>query len=240
LGELLSPVRTMYNSRLARGEMVVGLLTPFRPDQAALNAIPTVKVSLNQRLYYLPLGWQLSGQVQSIIAAQIGEPASCGYGVLAPAFVEAWHMIRYVDRGLQRLADASSKATKGELEGLERRTPLLNLLYKQKDNQCAIFAALGADGIAPRKTACVKPHKVDIKFNLNPPPEFSQFSAATEPYKQELRRKWQAEVTQMHGKSYAILERTASQGIACAGNAGSYECQLEATPCDLGYYKFFE
>jgi hypothetical protein len=60
LNEILSPVRAMYNARVARGDLAV---------QRASNSAGSVLLS--QRVYPLPLGWQLSPQVQEIIAAQV-------------------------------------------------------------------------------------------------------------------------------------------------------------------------
>jgi hypothetical protein len=64
LNEILSPVRAMYNARIARGDLTVAHV-------AKDNSTWAGSVLLNHRIYKLPLGWQLSPQVQDIISAQV-------------------------------------------------------------------------------------------------------------------------------------------------------------------------
>src|SRR5262249_3255591 len=98
LNELLSPVRAMFNSRVARGEVAVGR-TQQQPD--IKNAAGWL--SLSHRIYNLPLGWQLSPQVQEIISAQV--TPDCNFGKDFPEFVSQFNhalsTISWLDGGLE-------------------------------------------------------------------------------------------------------------------------------------------
>jgi hypothetical protein len=251
LNEILSPVRTMFNSRIARGELVVGRMYNFKPNtDLPPNTIPTVLLSLNQRLYHLPLGWQLSVQVQSIISAQIGDPAKCGYGADAPAWRDAYNTIHVIEGGLKLLA-AGKSINEGNIMDISLsqvlvNPPFENMLSKLKSNQCAVFDVLGGDGVAPRKSHCLtSEHKVKVQFQINPPPdnqpEFN-FDKATEPYVVELKKRWEAEVEEKYGKTWATVEKAGKVGSSCGGNnsTGNYGCTVSGVPCDRTYDRFVE
>ena len=89
LNEILSPVRAMYNARVARGDLAV--------QRASKSA---GAVLLSQRVYPLPLGWQLSSQVQEIIAAQVARdcPIDDKFYLLVQALDTS---IIWVDAGLE-------------------------------------------------------------------------------------------------------------------------------------------
>jgi hypothetical protein len=241
LNEVLSPVRTMYNARIARGELIVGRMTSFMPEPGKPTldtSLPTVLVSLNPQLYLLPLGWQLSAQVQSIISAQIGDPAQCGYGPGSPAYARAWYFAGGVDQGLQLLAQADPKAIEAAKKSPRRRsaqmqdtwrTPFMNMLYTLKTNQCSIFGTLGADGVAPTKGRCEELVKVEGTF------------AKRGDAQPALGAKWIAEVEQKHGKPWANLRYADGVTLGCgAPQGGSMLCSLEASPCDPLYFQLTE
>ncbi|MEO3714102.1 hypothetical protein [Roseateles flavus] len=79
LGELLSPVRTMANTRTARGVLAAealktnittmqdnGVLSDYVEFQIGVDAIP------------IPLGWQLASTTRNALVAQLKRPADCG------------------------------------------------------------------------------------------------------------------------------------------------------------------
>lgn len=224
LNEIFSPVRTMYNSRVARGELIVGRMTNFNPDGLAPpNTVPTVIVSLNPQLHLLPLGWQLSSQVQSIISAQIGDPARCGYGPTSPAYARAWDIAGKIDEGLQMVGVESGTRKQEIRKG--RMTPFMNMLYTLKSNQCSIFTVLGRDGVAPRLGHCKHLIKVEGSF-------------PTRPSVNDLRQKWEQEAEQQHGKPWANLRFADGVTQSCAPIEGSsFRCSLEASPCDPQFFQ---
>ena len=227
LNEIFSPVRTMYNSRVARGELIVGRMTNFNPDSLAPpNMVPTVIVFLNPQLYLLPLGWQLSSQVQSIISAQIGDPAHCGYGPASPAYARAWNIAGKIDLGLQMMGEESGRRKQEIRKG--RMTPFMNMLYTLKSNQCSIFTVLGSDGVAPRLGYCKGLVRVEGSF-------------PTRPSVNDLRQKWELEAEQQYGKPWAQLRFADGVTHSCAPIEGSsFRCSLEAAPCDPEYYQLVE
>lgn len=79
LGELLSPVRTMANTRTARGVLAAealktgittmqdnGVLSDYVEFQIGVDAIP------------IPLGWQLASTTRNALVDQLQRPADCG------------------------------------------------------------------------------------------------------------------------------------------------------------------
>lgn len=78
LGELLSPVRTMANTRTARGVLAAealktdittmqdnGVLSDYVEFQIGLDAMP------------IPLGWQLASSTRKALVAQLNRPSDC-------------------------------------------------------------------------------------------------------------------------------------------------------------------
>lgn len=152
LNELLSPLRAMLNTRIARGELVVGKLQPLVAGEAVKPMhIPTALVTLNHRLYGLPLGWQLSKDVQAIISAQIGEPEQC-VRTDSNDFFKTLIQVAALDLAFDKIA--------AEKEGRPPRparqvfgTPFVELLKKLQDNHCGLFNMLHADGLIADLTA---------------------------------------------------------------------------------------
>ncbi len=116
LGEVLSPLQAMYNSRVARGDMAVTREVP------GLLISP---MALNHQLYELPLGWQISSEVQDIIGAQIGEHTRCvsttGPNSLLTDRVFALETIEIGSRDMKSPKNISDEpgAIGGALEGLD-------------------------------------------------------------------------------------------------------------------------
>jgi Patatin-like phospholipase len=144
LNELLSPVRAMFNSRVARGEVTVGRTTRGTENWAG-------HVSLSHRIYNLPLGWQLSPQVQEVISAQV--TPDCSYGKdgkntseWALQFIGAFSAISWIDGGLE-IVDAEKHNRKPRTY---TSTPLGQILITLKTNHCAVFQALTSDKVPQR------------------------------------------------------------------------------------------
>jgi hypothetical protein len=189
------------------------------------TTVPTVIVSLNPQLYLLPLGWQLSSQVQSIISAQIGDPARCGYGPNSPAYKKAWTFASYIDEGLQKMGQDSG--TRKQDIG-QRMTPFLNMIYTLKSNQCSIFTVLGRDDVAPRLGGCKDLLKVEGTF-----PTRSSVG--------DLKQKWEVKAGELHGKPWAQLRYADAETESCVPiGGGNFQCSLEAAPCDRQYFQLLE
>lgn len=152
LNEVMSPLRAMLNARVARGELIVGKLQQF----STLGSLPpryiaTTKITLNHRIYGLPLGWQLSKSVQDVISAQVGEPDTCVRAGTPDFFGTLIQVIR-LERGIEFVV--------AEREGREPRhpdakhgTPFVELLKTLQDNHCLLSDMLFADGVLPQMTA---------------------------------------------------------------------------------------
>jgi Patatin-like phospholipase len=125
LNEVLSPVRAMYNARVARGDLAV---------QRAANSTASFAgfVLLSQRVYSLPLGWQLSHQVQDIIAAQVA--VDCYFGPEFFQFVNALSTsIKWIDAGLEVVEARQQQRKPREYF----TSPLAEMLEHLKLNHCA-------------------------------------------------------------------------------------------------------
>jgi predicted acylesterase/phospholipase RssA len=147
LNELLSPLRAMLNTRVARGELVVGKLQPLEPGVAVKPLqIPTAMVTLNHRLYGLPLGWQLSKDVQAIISAQIGEPEQC-VRTDTNDFFKTLIQVAALDLAFDKIAAKAQNRPPRPARQVFG-TPFVELLKKLQDNHCGLFRMLQADGIA--------------------------------------------------------------------------------------------
>jgi len=135
LNEILSPVRAMYNARVARGDLAV---------QRAGNSSATSAgfVLLSQRVYTLPLGWQLSPQVQDIIAAQVA--VDCNFGTEFYQFVNALNTsIKWIDAGLEVVEARQKQRKPRDYFG----SPLAEMLEKLKFNHCATTLMLINDDV---------------------------------------------------------------------------------------------
>lgn len=145
LNEVLSPLRAMLNTRTSRAESIVSNLTSYKvlgygSDKTTPVAIP---ILVNQRLYNLPLGWQISKEVQEIISAQVGDPMLCVRTSEAD-FNDVILEIAQVERGFQLIAaDQAKRPFK------ERRyeSPFIEILRKLQQNHCALFETLALDGL---------------------------------------------------------------------------------------------
>ena len=252
LNEILSPVRTMFNVRVARGDYTSGRLHDFvapRQDNVTIvdqppagpNDVPVMRITLNQHLYVLPLGWQISAQVQDIVSAQIGEPANCGFGRHAPAFEEATGILDRVGIGLRAVADEKAKLkVRKDLPGL------YSTMYGLKDNQCAVFDVLSSDGLVPRRVQC-QDAAIEETFEFTVPSTVhvaelkdDSFKQLVAPYEEELSRKWGAKVEAALGKTWANSKVAIVTGGGCeVKQEGLSSCALKARPCDNAYYSFF-
>lgn len=140
LNETLSPARAMYNARVARGRLAVALA-------AREPEMKTVTVSLNHRLYKLPLGWQLSTRTQDVIAAQIGRSDNCDY-LKSSKFTNARSKLTTLERELINSKRPSMTRQIGEKGFFERlrewrelfeerfSSPTRQILDTLKRNQC--------------------------------------------------------------------------------------------------------
>ena len=150
LNEILSPVSAAYNARVARGVLTEAGIPDYQGyipgfDDGRLFA---VRVSLSPRVYALPLGWQVSRQTQRIISAQIGDPALCGGGPDAPALKDVLQRIDWLGVALKSIRDKAAPAFNDINPYFG--TVFRDFLTKLKKNQCAMFAALEADGVAQK------------------------------------------------------------------------------------------
>jgi len=136
LNELMSPIRAMFNSRVARGELAVGRTMRGNDVKNAAGW-----VSLSHRIYNLPLGWQLSPQVQEVISAQV--TADCHYDKDFLQFVNAFSAISWIDGGLEIIDAAKHNRQPRPYTA----TPLGRILATLKTSHCAVFQALGADKV---------------------------------------------------------------------------------------------
>lgn len=152
LNELLSPLRAMVNVRTARGELIVGKLQVFNPAGRPGPAyIPAAMVTLNHRIYGLPLGWQLSKEVQAIISAQIGEPDQCVRGG-SEDFLSTLFDIGGLDVAFEQMAAKREKRAPRPVN-IAFGTPFMVLLKRLQDNHCSVFNMLQADGVLPPSAA---------------------------------------------------------------------------------------
>lgn len=148
LDELLSPLRAMLNTRVARGELAVDRLSVLQPGMPANpGTIPTIRIELNHRLYALPLGWQLSRQVQEIISAQIGDPVQC-VRAGSSDFTETLGTVKAIERGFELIAAQVDGRTPQARHSLYT-PPLVDVLSRLQRNHCVLFDALAADGVVP-------------------------------------------------------------------------------------------
>ena len=148
LNEVLSPLRALLNVRGARGELIIGKLQVFNPAGRPGPAyIPAAMVTLNHRIYGLPLGWQLSKEVQVLISAQIGEPDQCVRGG-SNDFVSTLFQVGGLDVAFEHMAANREKRTPRPFNRVFG-TPFMELLKKLQDNHCGVFNMLQADGVLP-------------------------------------------------------------------------------------------
>jgi hypothetical protein len=138
LNEILSPVRAMYNTRVTRGDLAVGRLLEHKA-----SSDPAGSVMLSHRIYALPLGWQLSPQVQDTISAQVA--TSCGYGTGDEFlhFVQAFSAISWIDAGLELLDAERTHREPKKFFG----TALGQILATLKTNHCATMQMLITDNV---------------------------------------------------------------------------------------------
>ena len=136
LNEILSPVRAMFNSRVARGELAVGRMLASKDTK-----ITAGWASLSHRIYNLPLGWQLSPQVQEIISAQVA--VDCSYGKAFHEFVDAFSSISWIDAGLE-IVDAAKTQRQPRAYVA---TPLGQMLMTLKISHCAATQMLITDKV---------------------------------------------------------------------------------------------
>jgi hypothetical protein len=139
LNELLSPVRAMFNSRVARGELSVS---------RRLSKVGTFHVAMNHRVYKLPLGWQISAQVQGIISAQIGELTRCTIEEQGPQ--QYWNIsnsVFWIEQGV-RLLQADSEKHEGTI-GSPFANATTNLLAMLFNNHCAMHNSVQYDVDVP-------------------------------------------------------------------------------------------
>jgi len=135
LNEILSPVRAMSHARVARGHLAVG-----RIGRKRYGTFPTPPISLSHRIYKLPLGWQLSSQVQDVISAQI--TTDCNWKDF-DKFINAFPALSWIDGGLE-IVDAakSNRKPKPYLD-----TPWRQILTTLKNSHCAAFQVLSDDKV---------------------------------------------------------------------------------------------
>lgn len=224
LNELLAPVQTMYNARVARGEVIVSRLQPFKPGAGVLrnaqdpplapqHAVPTVLVSLNPQLYHLPLGWHLSVQAQSMISAQIGELFTCRIGADSPGYSRAYQIASEVDQGLRLIAGGSAGASHDQ-------SPFVRMLTTLRGNQCGMMDALTADGVGPRKPQC---HDLVQAVGR----DRSKTRA-----RRQADNAWIAAATQQHGQAFANLNSALDVVHSCdTEGQNTFICLIEAAPC---------
>ena len=99
-------------------------------------------VLLSQRVYTLPLGWQLSPQVQDIIAAQVA--VDCNFGTEFYQFVNALNTsIKWIDAGLEVVEARQKQRKPRDYFG----SPLAEMLEKLKFNHCATTLMLINDDV---------------------------------------------------------------------------------------------
>jgi hypothetical protein len=207
LNELLAPVQTMFNARVARGEVIVSRLL------APQHAVRTVPVSLNPQLYHLPLGWHLSAQAQSMISAQIGEPYTCRLGADSPGYSRAYQIASEVDQGLRLIANGSAGAS-------HDRTPFVRMLRTLRGNQCGMMDALTADGVGPRKPQC---HDLVQAVGRD-----RSMARA----RRQADDAWIAAATQQHGQAFADLNSALDVVHSCdTEGQNTFVCFIEAAPC---------
>ncbi len=155
LNELLSPLRASLNTRVARGDLAVSRQKGLRPGYpSGPTIIPAITIHLSHKLYELPLGWQLSKQVQEIIAAQIGDPMQC-VRTENDDLTDTILMLGKIVRGLQLVAADAGRAPVGPAAASSGpddpdAVPAIFVMFgKLHANHCALFDALAADGVAP-------------------------------------------------------------------------------------------
>jgi hypothetical protein len=135
LNEILSPVRAMSHARVARGHLAVG-----RIGRKRYGNFPTPPISLSHRIHKLPLGWQLSSQVQDVISAQI--TTDCNWNDFVK-LLNAFRAISWIDGGLE-IVDAA-KTNRQPKPYLD--TPLGQILKTLKTSHCAAFQVLTDDKV---------------------------------------------------------------------------------------------
>lgn len=166
LNELLSPVRASLNTRVARGDLAVSRQPDFRLPRADLlgeireedvvnvpTAIPAIKIYLNHQLYELPLGWQLSREVQRIISAQIGDPLLCVRTTPMDLALTGLMLSIVIDGIEQIKAEAQRRDARKDVA-----KQFVAMFYKLKSNHCSLFHGLALDGVVameqgPTRTA---------------------------------------------------------------------------------------
>jgi hypothetical protein len=153
LNELLSPLRASLNTRIARGDLAVSRQQQLRPGYpSGPSTIPAITIQLSHKLYELPLGWQLSRQVQAIIASQIGDPWLCvrtERDDLADSILNLGRIVR----GLQLIAAdagrASVRPAPAGPDDVDALPAVIIMFAKLNSNHCVLFDALAAEGVAP-------------------------------------------------------------------------------------------
>lgn len=84
-GELLSPIRTLLNTREARGTVAKAQMFTSILDQNRISRsqrkFGVIDFELQQRTVPLPLGWSLSKSAREEIAAQLNQSYDCDKGV---------------------------------------------------------------------------------------------------------------------------------------------------------------
>jgi hypothetical protein len=138
LNEILSPARAMYNARVARGDLAVGRMLEHKASSDAAGS-----VMLSHRIYGLPLGWQLSPQVQDIISAQVATSCSYGTGDEFLHFVQAFSAISWIDAGLELVDAERTHREPKKYFG----TALGQILTSLKTNHCATMQMLITDNV---------------------------------------------------------------------------------------------
>ncbi|NJO23935.1 MAG: hypothetical protein HC868_14675 [Sphingomonadales bacterium] len=108
-------------------------------------------VTLNHRIYGLPLGWQLSKEVQAIISAQIGEPDQCVRGG-SEDFDSTLFDVVGLDVAFDQMAAKREKRAPRPVN-IAFGTPFMVLLKRLQDNHCSVFNMLQADGVLPPSAA---------------------------------------------------------------------------------------
>ena len=79
LGELLSPLRAMFNTRTARGALAADMLeTAVTTLQDGGVLADFVQFQIGVSDVQIPLGWQLSTGARRALRAQLSQPTDCG------------------------------------------------------------------------------------------------------------------------------------------------------------------
>ncbi|NSY41863.1 hypothetical protein [Agrobacterium tumefaciens] len=137
LNELLSPLRAMLNARDARGQLAVTRI----PDSIVQH-----NIVLSHRIYGLPLGWWISHDLQGIISAQIGDPATCAYFQDNGKLEETIDSVQNLETGIELM---NAERTGRKLLPPRFVDTIASILPRMAGGHCAMHEALHDDLAAP-------------------------------------------------------------------------------------------